>query len=190
MRSPCLNLSLTRGTGRSTWAILIDKYFHHISFTKYIFPLFSKMIALHQNVANCQNTLICLITVHTFCSKWYVYILPSLVKCTKSKNRFLGKLCQKVCIIRDLRPTSLGDQMKEGNILFNDALNTFNVRLYRVRHMVTDHSDSEMGNPLPQIDYCRLAARAILYASSHRPDNTYHGLCSPAGSCWSNAAEY
>ena len=33
------------------------KWFHHISSTKYIFPFLSKMIALHQNVANCQNTL-------------------------------------------------------------------------------------------------------------------------------------
>ena len=38
---------------------------------------------------------------------------------------------------------------KEGNALFNDALNTFYLRLYDVRHMVKDHSDSERGNPLP-----------------------------------------
>ena len=38
---------------------------------------------------------------------------------------------------------------KEGNVLFNDALNTFYLRLYGVRHMVKDHSDSEKGNQLP-----------------------------------------
>ena len=38
---------------------------------------------------------------------------------------------------------------KEGNVIFNDALNTFYLRLYGVRHMVKDHSDSEKGNPLP-----------------------------------------
>ena len=38
---------------------------------------------------------------------------------------------------------------KEGNILFNDALNTFYLRLYGVRHMVKNQSDSERGNPLP-----------------------------------------
>ena len=38
---------------------------------------------------------------------------------------------------------------KEGNVLFNDALNTFYLRLYGVRHMVKDHSDDEIGNPLP-----------------------------------------
>ena len=30
---------------------------------------------------------------------------------------------------------------KEGNVLFNDALNTFYLLLYGVRHMVKDHSD-------------------------------------------------
>ena len=38
---------------------------------------------------------------------------------------------------------------KEGNILFNDALNTFYLLLYGIRHMVKDHSDSERGNLLP-----------------------------------------
>ena len=33
--------------------------------------------------------------------------------------------------------------------LFNDALNTFYLRLYGVGHMVKDHSDSERGNLLP-----------------------------------------
>ena len=38
---------------------------------------------------------------------------------------------------------------RERNVLFNDVLNTFYLRLYGVRHMVKDHSDSEKGNPLP-----------------------------------------
>ena len=37
--------------------------------------------------------------------------------------------------------------MKEGNVLFNDAHNLC-LRLYGVRHMVKDHSDSERRNPL------------------------------------------
>ena len=40
-------------------------------------------------------------------------------------------------------------QKEEDNVLFNDALNTFYLRLYGVRHMVKDHSDSEKGNPQP-----------------------------------------
>ena len=38
---------------------------------------------------------------------------------------------------------------RERNVLFNDALNTFYLRLYGVTHMVKDHSDRERGNPLP-----------------------------------------
>ena len=30
---------------------------------------------------------------------------------------------------------------RERNVLFNDTLNTFYLRLYGVRHMVKDHSD-------------------------------------------------
>ena len=37
----------------------------------------------------------------------------------------------------------------KGNVLFNDTLNTFYLRLYGVGHMVKDHSDSEGGNLLP-----------------------------------------
>ena len=37
---------------------------------------------------------------------------------------------------------------RERTVLFNDALNTFYLQLYGVRHMVKDHSDSEKGNPL------------------------------------------
>ena len=38
---------------------------------------------------------------------------------------------------------------KEGNVLFNDTLNTFYLWLYGIGHMVKNHSDSERGNPLP-----------------------------------------
>ena len=40
----------------------------------------------------------------------------------------------------------LEKKRKEGNVLFNDALSTFYLRLYGVSHMVKDHSDSEKGN--------------------------------------------
>ena len=46
-------------------------------------------------------------------------------------------------------PTPFCYGRKEGNVLFNDALNTFYLRLYVIRHMVKDHSDGERGNPLP-----------------------------------------
>ena len=41
------------------------------------------------------------------------------------------------------------NEVMEGNVLFNDALNTFYLRLYGVGHMVKDHSYSERGNLLP-----------------------------------------
>ena len=41
------------------------------------------------------------------------------------------------------------EKERKGNVLFDDALKTFYLRLYGVRHMVKDHSDSEKGNPLP-----------------------------------------
>ena len=44
--------------------------------------------------------------------------------------------------------------------------------------MVKDHSDSEKGNPLPPHRLLlSIRARDLLYAPSHRQDNTYHGLC-------------
>ena len=49
---------------------------------------------------------------------------------------------------RTTRSTRTRKEM-EGNVLFNYALNTFYLRLYGVRHMVKDHSDSERGNLLP-----------------------------------------
>ena len=48
-----------------------------------------------------------------------------------------------------IRFLKAGKEKKERNVLFNDALNTFYLRLYGVRRMVKDHSDSEKGNPLP-----------------------------------------
>ena len=67
---------------------------------------------------------------------------------------------------------------RERNVLFNDALNTFDLRLYGVRHMVKDHSDMRKETRCRHIGYSfRLTARVLLYAPSHRQDNTYHGLC-------------
>ena len=48
----------------------------------------------------------------------------------------------------------------EGNVLFNDALNTFYLRVYCVRYMVKYQSDREIGKPLlPHGLSFRLAAR-------------------------------
>ena len=55
---------------------------------------------------------------------------------------------------------------KEGNVLFNDALNTFYIRLYGVGHnMVKNLSDSERGNPLPPHRLLFPISSILLYAS-------------------------
>ena len=58
-----------------------------------------------------------------------------------------------VAVDRNVLSASLNDSrslsVKEGNVLFNDTLNTFYLRLYGVKHMVKNHSDRERGNPLP-----------------------------------------
>ena len=58
------------------------------------------------------------------------------------------KLCCLTCII-DIRFPVRPLIRREGNVLFNDALNTFYLQLYGVEHMVKNHSDSERGNLLP-----------------------------------------
>ena len=49
---------------------------------------------------------------------------------------------------RDITNYQTKERMMEGNVLFNNALHTLYLRLYGIRHMVKDHSDSERGNPL------------------------------------------
>ena len=62
--------------------------------------------------------------------------------------------------------------------LFNDALNTFYLRLYGVGHMEKDHSDSERGNPLPPhgLLFPIRSKGSFIYTPSHKQDRTYHGL--------------
>ena len=69
-------------------------------------------------------------------------------------------------------------KIRERNVLFNDALNTFYLRLYGVRHMVKDHSDNEKGNPLPPHRLLlSINSKGSFICTSHRHDDTYHGLC-------------
>ena len=67
-----------------------------------------------------------------------VRVMTQTQKVIKNNETELFLLMLAKCISR-----------KEGTVLFNDALNTFYLRLYGVRHMVKDHSDRERGNPLP-----------------------------------------
>ena len=73
---------------------------------------------------------------------------------------------------------------KEGRkCLINDALNTFfNLRLYGVRHMVKDHSDSEKGNSLPPHRLlCRMVCRKkkkkeMFYLTTHSTHLRLYGV--------------
>ena len=68
--------------------------------------------------------------------------------------------------------------VRERNVLFNDTLNTFYLRLYGVRYMVKDLLIVRKETRCCHISYSfRVTARVLLYAPSHRQDNTYHGLC-------------
>ena len=65
---------------------------------------------------------------------------------------------------------------EEGNVLFNDALNTFYLRLYGVRHRTIHIVRKE--TCCCHIGYSfRLTSRVLLYAPSQRQDSTFHGLC-------------
>ena len=64
---------------------------------------------------------------------------------------------------------------KEGNVLFNNALNTFYLWTYGKLTFWTVREETRCCH---YIGYSfRLAARVLLKAKSHRLDNTCHGLC-------------
>ena len=67
---------------------------------------------------------------------------------------------------------------KKRMFLFNDTLNTFYLWLYGVRHMVRTIQIERDETRWCHMGYSFwLAARVLLYASSHRQDNTYHSFC-------------
>ena len=64
-------------------------------------------------------------------------------------NFFLSFFLSSFLHLLSTRNCAKSLDIKEGNVLFNDALNTFYLRLYGVGDMVKDHSDSERANPQP-----------------------------------------
>ena len=63
---------------------------------------------------------------------------------------------------------------RKGNILFNDVLNTFYIRLYGVIHMVKDHSDSERGNRLPPHGLLFPISSKFFFYMHHPTDRITH----------------
>ena len=92
------------------------------------------MIILGAFVINCCVT-------SNIAVRYVLSLLRGFQRAPKPRTMF-GKTATR------LPATSLNTE-RERNVLFNDALNTFYLWLYGVRHMVKDHSDSEKGNPLP-----------------------------------------
>ena len=67
------------------------------------------------------------------------------------------------------------ERRKEEYVLYNDALNTFCLRLYGVRYMVKDHSDSETGNPLtPLYGLLFPISSMVLFYMHHPTDRITH----------------
>ena len=84
----------------------------------------------------------------------HIYIHIPTYSCTyifiyHSKNLFLNLFARSKYFPRLESFGSKVNRERERNVLFNDALNTFYLRLYGVGHMAKDHSDSERGNALP-----------------------------------------
>ena len=92
------------------------------------------------------------------CGRYLLYLLFTSTKNSILQQIQLGETCSYLICEEytfTLHKASFSvpggtffETERERNVLFNDALNTFYLRLYGVRHMVEDHSDSEKGNPL------------------------------------------
>ena len=64
---------------------------------------------------------------------------------------------------------------KDGNVLFNNTLNPFYLRLYD-SYMTIQIAREETHCPHMGYSFL-LAARVLLYAPSHRQDSTHRSLC-------------
>ena len=66
--------------------------------------------------------------------------------------------------------------MNEGNVLFNNILNTLFLRLYDIGYMVKDHSERKpVAGKIHRLLFS-ISSKDYFYASSHRQDNTYNSL--------------
>ena len=112
-------------------------------------------------VINIQNFTCVIFFIPIYCTGLFLY------KNTYATRRQLIKQM----------PLNVYKGRKEGNILFNDALNTFYLRLYGVRHMVKDHSDGERGKLLPphRLRF-PISSKGSFICTTPREDSTYHGM--------------
>ena len=112
-----------------------------------------------------------------YCVKiyWRIATFKYVTFSKECKRRNRCRACD-VTVLRECCSCEL--QEDEGNVLFNDALNTFYLQLYGVRHMVRSTQIAREETRCHHMGYSFwLAARVLLYAPSHRQDSTYHGIC-------------
>ena len=119
----------------------------------------------------------------------YVYVYLYVCMCVYACVHVCMSVCLSVCMLsvcifvcypnqQTYKTVKSNSSKKEGNVLFNDALNICYLRFYGVRHMVKCHTYNEREETrFRHMGYSfRLTARVLLYAPSHIQDSTYHGL--------------
>ena len=121
--------------------------------TAFVTPV-SRALAGMRNIFNTAYVFVCIIHHTDRITHTTAFVTP--VSAAPAGTRNINTAYVFICIIshtdRIAHTTAFVTPVsgrKEGNVLFNDALNTFYLQLYGVGHMVKDHSDSEKGNPLP-----------------------------------------
>ena len=102
-------------------------------------------------------------------SRWHNHCAIGAGILKRIKNLFN----QWVVLLAGVSVQNRGKERK-GNVLFNDALNTFYLRLYGVRHMVKDHSDSDRGNTLPPHRLLFPISSKELFYMHHPTDRIIH----------------
>ena len=79
-----------------------------------------------------------------------------------NKNVYVNLACFDVQLLLLKRERDRETERERIHVLFNDALNTFYLWLYGIRHMVKDHSVNEREETRCRYSF-RLAARVLLY---------------------------
>ena len=123
------------------------------------------------NVYMCIRMYVCFYIFNIYCMYVCMYNALDSERQKKWNVLYIGALGIAVIYVNTLIRIS----RKERNVLFNDALNIFYLRLYGVRHMVKATEIAREETRCRHMGYSfRVAARVLLYAPSHRQDITYH----------------
>ena len=97
----------------------------------------------HNNVTNSPSMCVCVCVC--VCVYIYIYIYIYMCVCVCVCVCIYIYICVCVCVCACVN-TYTYTNTNEANVLFNDTLNTFYLRLNSIGHMVKDHSDSKRRN--------------------------------------------